>query len=202
MDREGRSTERMRKCSRVNICPFPHSLSISSPFPHSLSISSSFLILSPFPRSQAARLPQFVQPCKCVRMDGILAFKIHWENVVRDIFRKDSSAGWYIIIAHHRALGCKICKNNFASSKYFYIRPYEHDARVQEMAYILGKWTLFSCLHKPLFCLFFWNMQLLLMVVNTFWPSAPVPYNILIHWGAPTPIQVLRVSNGRVGLIL
>ena len=53
------------KMKRVNLSQFPHSLSISSPFPHSLSISSSFLILSPFPCSQAARLPQFVQPC-CV----------------------------------------------------------------------------------------------------------------------------------------
>ena len=41
------------------LSPFPHSLSITSfsPFP------LHFLILSPFSRSQAARLTQFVQPC-------------------------------------------------------------------------------------------------------------------------------------------
>ena len=40
-----------------NLSPFPHSLSISSPFP------VHFLIPSSFPRSPAARLQRFVQPC-------------------------------------------------------------------------------------------------------------------------------------------
>ena len=46
MDREGGNKEKMRKC-----------LSILSPFPLHL------LILSPFSRSPAARLPQVAQPC-------------------------------------------------------------------------------------------------------------------------------------------
>ena len=72
------------------LCPFPHSLCISSlsvhflilcPFPNSLSISSfsvhflilspsplNFLILSPFPRSPAARLQQVAQPCFFVHL--------------------------------------------------------------------------------------------------------------------------------------
>ena len=57
MDREG---GKKRKWGNVE----SESLSISSPFPHSESISSSFShSLFPFSRSQAARLPQFVQPC-------------------------------------------------------------------------------------------------------------------------------------------
>ena len=53
MDREGGNRERMRKCRESISLDFI----IFSPFP------PHFLILSPFPCSPAARLPQFVQPC-------------------------------------------------------------------------------------------------------------------------------------------
>ena len=45
----------------LNLSFFPHSLSISSSFFHSLSIISQ-------PGCQAARLPQFVQPCWMIKM--------------------------------------------------------------------------------------------------------------------------------------
>ena len=56
--------------------PFPHSLSISSPFP------LHFLILSSFPRSPAARLQQFVQPCynRSLIMFNLVVFKIYLIN--------------------------------------------------------------------------------------------------------------------------
>ena len=53
------------------ISPFAHSLSISSPFADSLSISSLFSN-SPLSRSQAARLPQFVQPCYVAKFTDLM----------------------------------------------------------------------------------------------------------------------------------
>ena len=64
MEKEGGNRERMRKCRESISLHFL----IFSPFP------PHFLILPPFPRSPAARLQRFVQPCNITIMPMVLLY--------------------------------------------------------------------------------------------------------------------------------